>query len=235
MRALSLSFLFLMSSCGLVVSSCGKNSNQSGVASYFCTPDIKLMDALDGRETFLTIGDSISKGYAPELQKLYSTYQVISNSCNGKNSDNGVRYINIWVGHSEHWSYCTLNHGIWNLLPWNNEYDRPWNVGVDQYVADLEYEINVLNQVCDKIMFITSTALPVNYPWNSDSELIELNIAATAKMKTLGVKVCDLHELSLQLTELHEHPERQDDVHFVQEGYEILAQAIKTCFDNYDD
>jgi hypothetical protein len=180
------------------------------------------MDDLDGRNPFLVIGDSISIGYTPFLKKLYPDNQVMHNSCNGKNSSNGAKYVTLWTDHADHFEYCTFNHGIWNL------YDG-WQVSMDQYLDDLTYEASVLSEKCDHVMFITATDVPKGNVYGKDNKIVNLNRQAVKRMNELGIKVCDTYTLSETITDLHL---TTNDVHWQDSAYEMFANKIKECFDN---
>jgi hypothetical protein len=210
-----LTVLFIMS----LLVSCGKEEKSAASCS-------ENMEDLDGRHAYLVIGDSISIGYTHELKNLYPAKQVIHNECNGRNSGYGAANVDRWASHSPTWEVCTFNHGIWDMITY-------FGVSDADYVANLTYEIDVLTASCNKVLFITTTSIPVNNNpvMATEARALELNTLATNLMTSRGVPVCDLHPLSLTMNAERRNAAEQNDVHYTVAGYATLANAVKTCID----
>jgi lysophospholipase L1-like esterase len=186
----------------------------------------RQMDKLNGKPAMLVVGDSISIAYTPFLQEAFPEYQVIHNECNAQHSRNGAAKIKSWVKHSPRWEVCTINHGIWDMVDY-------YHISPEEYVTNLEFEISVLQDRCDKILFINTTSVPVNFdPSEGDEvEVANLNSLASELMANKGIPVCDIHTVSLTINHLRKNANTQDDIHYVAEGTEILANEIKNCIE----
>jgi len=210
----------------LLLYSCGKKEETS-IGDFFCTQENTQMPELDGRDTFLIVGDSISWGYFREMPEYFPENQIIHNPCNGKNSSYGAQYIEKWANHSNKWKYCTFNHGIWNTLPGNNETGYPWNVGDEQYIQDLLFEASILRQSCENVIFINITPIPIGHPTFFNESIVHLNNISKIAMDEIGMVTCDLYNIGLTMEAY-----RSNGVHYNSEGSNIFAQKIKDCFDN---
>lgn len=231
MKVLFILALLILVSCGS--KSGNKESTPSsnyGDSEYERTVpyDFSIMAPLDGREPMLVIGDSISMGYTPALVLLFPDMQVIHNVDNAQFSRKGRALIDGWVAHAPRWSVCTINHGLHDIRPRNS-------TTVEEYVDNLRYELEVLKDNCDKVLFINSTNLPVNIDAVKYRvyDLPVFNQAAEDLMNELNVPVCDLYTLTVGMSSYYVDAELQMNPHFTSEGSYKLAQKIKTCLENF--
>jgi hypothetical protein len=200
-------------------------------ASPECDPLTAEMPELDGRDAVLIIGDSISMNYTDEIHSLMPDFQIMRNSCNGKNTTWGARYIELWVDHADSWAVCTINHGLWNLFNGLNEEGELYNQGTEQYLDDLEYEISVLKTRCEKVIFVTTTSTPILYTAHTTQKVVELNDAAKERMAELEIPVCDIYPVTIGIDHLRQQPESKFDVHWSPAGARLIAEKIKTCIE----
>jgi hypothetical protein len=190
-----------------ILAACGKSEKSSS----------------DTQKIFV-VGDSISIGYTPYIAKQLPESKVVHNFANGRSSSYGVERIKGWAAVESGWDVCTINHGIWD-----SEDVGVHITTITDYVSNLKKEINFLRTVCKKVMFATTTSIPVNAPHITDIEVQERNAAATALMDEMNVPVCDLYPVSQGLDDLRRDANLQNDVHYVGEGYEILASEMVKC------
>jgi lysophospholipase L1-like esterase len=182
------------------------------------------MEALDGRPTILVVGDSISIGYTPTVREEFPDFQVIHNPCNAQNSIFGAVKIKEWLKHSERWNVCTINHGIWDLMR-----SSKYGVSVSNYTSNLRYEVTQLKKVCDVVVFANTTHIPSKATTVARENLNTYNQAAEELMNEMNVPVCDLNTVSNNIVHLHAGYEAEDNVHWNDEGSEVLGRTLTNC------
>ncbi|MBL7666195.1 MAG: hypothetical protein JNM93_13750, partial [Bacteriovoracaceae bacterium] len=97
-----------------------------------------------------------------------------------------------------------------------------WASSIDDYKKNLRFEGEVLKKRCAKVMFISTTSFSPTYEHAFDHEAVERNQAAKEVMTELGIKYCDVYELSKSLV-------RPDNLHFDEASSVKLALRIKQC------
>jgi hypothetical protein len=204
--------------CLFSMVACEKQESKTEEASRGCN-EYGPMEALDGRPAALIVGDSISIGYTPTVKGALSGLQVIHNTCNAKTTRHGVKWIEAWSSHAPSWEFCTINHGLHDVSIKNN-------VPIEEYIENLEIEIQTLQARCNKVLFINTTATPNP---DIDPKIDAFNAAAEDLMSDYSIPVCDLNSVAQGLDHLRVAP---NDVHFVPEGYEILGQAVIDCIND---
>lgn len=216
----------------IVTMACGNGGNESASSDpdYWKRGCIKVpMDPITSPNPILVIGDSISFGYTGPLKPKMADlgYQVIHNDCNGKDSGNGARRINEWVDHSPRWAVCTINHGIWDMLP-------DFGITTDSYVKNINYEVDVLLKKCGKVIFMTTTKIPELYNPTKGSNALaqERTNAVVPTLQAKGVQVCDLYSVSVGMDSLRDLNDGDYGLHFLPSGDEVLAEAVKNCIIN---
>jgi hypothetical protein len=183
----------------------------------------------------LLIGDSISLGYTKEVTALLKGKAEVSRAPgNNRYSAHGLQHVSKWVGNGG-WDVIHFNHGIWDVHMFEEGSDKlVWPLGdkdpatlkrrctQDEYIANLTGILKVLKPASKTVIFATTT------PWTSYGEetkklIVGNNTAATALMKKEGVRVNDLHALSLP----HQGEWLGGDgLHFAPVGYRNLAVAV---------
>ena len=178
----------------------------------------------------LIIGDSISIGYTPVVQKLLAgKVNVIRIPGNGQHTATGLAKLQDWLG-SEKWDVIHFNWGLWDLC-----YHGATDMGARdkasgrQFVPLEEYEKNLrelvkrLKATGAKLIWATSTPVPDGDKGRNPSDELGYNAVAEKIMKENGVAVDDLHAAVLsRLKEL----QLPGNVHFNAKGYEFLAEHV---------
>jgi len=170
----------------------------------------------DDRPDILVIGDSISIGYTPYIQRQLPRFDISHNTCNAMDTANGVRNIAKWVTQRNHWESITFNFGLWDAADWveTSNYD---------YRSNLIKIALMIKLYTDQPMYILTTEVLPGTPNRLNSRVIELNQIATEVMTELGIPVLDLYTYSQKLSALHVDPY---DVHFNERGSKLLAKRI---------
>lgn len=180
-----------------------------------CLED-SITEEIDGRESVLVIGDSISMNYTPEVKNELPEHQVVHTKCNNRNSNYGVLHIQNWLDNNNHWNVCTINHGIHDTF-------YGTNTPVETYKENLRFEIEAMKLKCDKIIFVNTT---ITDNEQANEEIENFNNAAEELMGELEVSVCDLHTTSKSVS--HKRW-LNDEVHFNAEGSKVLAHKLSSC------
>lgn len=202
---------------------------------------------LDGLPRVLIIGDSISIGYTPVVQReLERVAEVIHAPGNNAYSAFGVANARDWVG-SDGWDVIYFNHGIWDVqllegnhlvraptgreprigAPFTNHatlYFTRWQrrATPEEYLRNIEDLLNILEPAAASVIFATTT------PWTTygvETEVLiqQNNASARALMNRRGVLVHDLHALARKnLSRWHS----ADGLHFNEQGNEGLGSAV---------
>lgn len=192
--------------------------------------------------SILVIGDSITIGHTPYLQRelegKYNVYRLETEKGSGKyqnarNTNYTLRNISNWL---ELYSECDIviwNNGIWDSVREDQ---------VDLYPEDASnyrttYEdyrnnlVDIANTIIDsgrKPYFVTTTDIPIAATglFNAGDD-IERNEIAEEVLSDLGINIIDIY--SIGASDLNLHLETFD-VHFKAEGREMQAKTIKEEF-----
>ena len=175
----------------------------------------------------LIIGDSISIGYTPFVQKALSPgVNVEHNPGNGGSTIRGMENIENWIGNKE-WDVILFNFGLHDMVHKDslNKYDLNFKVAVtlDDYRKNLEVIVAKLKGTKAKVFFITTTTVPENAAGRKVEDPAKYNKVALEVMQSNGIVVVDLYASSLII-----HPEnsKPGNVHYTDKGYELLAAPI---------
>lgn len=180
----------------------------------------------------LIIGDSISMGYTkPVVELMRGNADVSRIPGNGQWAGHGLLKIDDWLGDTD-WDVIHFNFGLWDMYGWRymDEERSP-----KAYEARLEKIVTRLKQTDAKLIWATTTpACPAPEVTMLNRFKTEVVISAELEqqyldaarrvMKRHNVQINDLHALVLpRLKELSPKP---DDVHYTQEGSQLLAQQV---------
>jgi len=181
----------------------------------------------------LIIGDSISIGYTPFVKEsLKDKAIVIHNKGNAAHTGIGLKRLDEWLG-EEKWDVIQFNWGLHDLCYRNPESKRQGHrdkvhgkltTPLEQYQANMEELVLRLQKTNAKLLFITTTYVPVNEAGRISGDEDKYNAAALEVMKKYGIKVNDLNKTSREI-----HPKFGKDsgnVHYTPEGYRLLAEKI---------
>ena len=189
--------------------------------------------AANEKERVLIIGDSISLGYTPFVEKALNDRAVIVHSIgNSQDSLNGVKNIDAWIG-SEKWDMISFNFGLWDLCyrrpgPVTQENRDKLNgsiaVPLDEYERNLNLIATRLKSTGAKIIFQSITVVPEQEPGRNSDDVAKYNGAAANVMRLHGIPVNDLQSASEKLPD--DLRESSGDVHYTEKGYEESAKSV---------
>ncbi|MCX6239238.1 MAG: SGNH/GDSL hydrolase family protein [Bacteroidia bacterium] len=182
---------------------------------------------IDKVSNVLIIGDSISIGYTPFVQKaLAPDINLEHNDGNGGSTVRGVDSIENWVGNKQ-WDVILFNFGLHDLVHKDslNKYDVNSKVAVtlDEYRKNLEVIVSKLKETTATIIFITTTEVPENSAGRKVEDPVKYNKVALEVMKKNNIKVVDLYTLSLSV---HPRNSKPGNVHYTDKGYELLSEPL---------
>ena len=188
-------------------------SAKSDASDQFCPK--QSLPAATGQPSILVIGDSISIGYTPTIQKaLGATYDVVHNPCNAMDSTWTRQQIDYWLGSRASFEAITWNNGLWD------------NVDSDP-TSNAKYEAN-LHAIAAKIkaktahpLFVLTTEVLPGTPNQRNADVIQKNAIAVAAMAAEGIPVLDLYVVSQRL--VHVSP---TDLHYTAAGSAALGAAV---------
>lgn len=167
----------------------------------------------------LIIGDSISIGYTPTLTERLTQYKVKRIPVNGSHTRVGVANIDEWLSDHPGWECISFNFGLHDL-----SHNRL--VPIDEYESNLRIISERIKQATPHPVFILTTTSPANETIYKDSDVIAYNEVAIRIMTELGIPMIDAYGASLEIPQLHLHPDLMDDVHYTAEGYRYLGEFI---------
>jgi lysophospholipase L1-like esterase len=183
----------------------------------------------DKVKNVLIIGDSISIGYTPYVQKaLAPTISVAHNPGNGGSTIRGVDSLEVWLDNKE-WDMVLFNFGLHDLVHKDaqNKYDVTGKVSVtlDQYRTNLEKIVAKLKETTAVLVFVTTTVVPENSAGRKVEDPAQYNQVALEMMKKNGIQVIDLYTASQTI---HPQNSKPGNVHYSDAGYELLAAPLVT-------
>ena len=161
---------------------------------------------------YLYIGDSISRGTRPELNKAAAGKALFDGFATSKALDNPflIPSLELFMKQSRKYEAILFNNGL-----------HGWHIKDGEEYFDF---------YCRTLDFLCSTGIPVyvvlttNLPFDKErnSRVETRNRLAIKAAEKFGCKVIDLYSASLEC----EGKYCDDGVHFHCDGYEILAQRI---------
>lgn len=177
----------------------------------------------------LLIGDSISMGYTLEVRaNLAGKANVHRPGQNCGDTRRGLTMLDAWLG-SGRWDVIHFNFGLHDLkyLDENGKYVPPEKgrqvANLAQYEENLGNLVTRLKRTGAKLIFATTTPVPAGTSGRVENDEISYNAVAVKVMKQHGVELNDLHAL---VKPRQSHVQRPRNVHFTQEGYTVMAEAV---------
>ena len=175
----------------------------------------------------LIIGDSISIGYTPFIQKaLAPDINVEHNPGNGGSTVRGVENIEKWIGDKE-WDVILFNFGLHDLVHKDslNNYDVNGKVSVtlEEYRKNLNLITAKLKETTATLIFVNTTVVPENSAGRKTEDPAKYNAVASEVMKENGIEVVDLYAASLLI---HPQNSKPGNVHYTETGYQLLAEPL---------
>lgn len=181
----------------------------------------------DTVKNVLIIGDSISIGYTPVIQKaLAPGINVEHSPGNGGSTVRGVENIEKWIGDRQ-WDVILFNFGLHDLVHKDslNKYDVNGKVAVtlEEYRKNLNLIVTRLKETTATLIFVNTTEVPENSAGRKVEDPAKYNVVASEVMKANGIEVVDLYTAS-QL--IHPQNSKPGNVHYTEKGYELLAEPL---------
>jgi hypothetical protein len=183
----------------------------------------------------LIIGDSISVSYTlPVRLRLEGIANVIRPLENCGSTLMIPEKLDHWLGQTK-WAVIHFNAGLHDLEHVQYENVAPgkqimvpvekgprW-VSIDSYRSNLEKIVERLKKTGAKLVFATTTPVPVGERNRVPEDVALYNDAALAVMREHGVLIDDLNSAVVGSAYRFQKPQ---DVHFDQEGSDILADHV---------
>lgn len=183
----------------------------------------------------LIIGDSISISYTlPVRQRLEGVANVIRPVANCESTLTILEKLDSWLGQTK-WAVIHFNAGLHDLEHVQYEGVAPgkqiivpvekgprW-VSIDTYRSNLEKIVERLKKTGARLVFATTTPVPVGARGRAPEDVVRYNEAALAVMRAHGVEIDDLNAAVLTSAYRFQKPQ---DVHFFQDGSDILAEHV---------
>jgi hypothetical protein len=183
----------------------------------------------------LIIGDSISISYTlPVRQRLEGVANVIRPVANCESTLTILEKLDRWLGKTK-WAVIHFNAGLHDLEHVQSEGAVPgkqvmvpvekgprW-VPIDSYRSNLQKIVERLKKTGARLIFATTTPVPVGARSRVPEDVARYNEAALDVMRKNGVEIDDLNSAVVQSAYRFQKPQ---DVHFYQEGSEILADYV---------
>jgi hypothetical protein len=188
----------------------------------------------------LILGDSISIGYTPIVQRLLAERAVVVRPTNEKGNpencagtNNGVQKIDRWLAlDGGAWDVIHFNFGLHDLKRVNAETSKNSNDPADPHQASPErYEEQLTGIVAKlkatgaRLVWAMTTPVPDGgvRPHRAPDDVVLYNCLALQVMADNRVEIDDLYELVLPRLEELQKPV---DVHFTAEGNEALGEQV---------
>ena len=178
----------------------------------------------------LLIGDSISGGYLAGVQAQLKNAAHVERGSNGGTTISGLENIDKILGDTK-WDIIHFNWGLHDMT-WQRRM-KPEERGIKAYAERLEQLVRRLTQTNAKLVWATTTPWPGNYAYYehrfgeklvySPKQEHQWSAAALAVMKKHDIPVNDLYALLKPELAKYQKP---DDVHFNNEGSQVMARQI---------
>ena len=181
----------------------------------------------------LIIGDSISIGYTPYVrQMLEGKANVVHNEGNAQHTGTGLEKLDEWLGNTT-WDVIHFNWGLWDLC-YRSEQSKVYGnrdkvhgkvtFTPEEYGKNLEQLVLRLKQTNAKLIFATITYIPKGEAGRFFGDDKIYNKVATQIMEKHNIQMNKLNSKSRKIHKKHKKAE--GDVHFMPEGYKLLAKEV---------
>lgn len=188
------------------------------------------------KKRVLLLGDSISIGYTPVVQKKLAEEATVLRPMRGDKPENcsdtvsGTKNIDRWLQiDGGHWDVIHFNWGLHDVKhmsggkPSDSASDPP-NSTVEAYEKQLREIVGKLKATGAKLIFATTTPAPEGAkPYRSNADVQKYNEAALRIMKENNIAVDDLYTF---VKERQDKIQRPQNVHFTAEGSEQLGEEV---------
>ncbi len=182
------------------------------------------------------IGDSISGGYTkPVTELLRGVCNVSRAPDNCGDTRRGLEQLENWMG-DEQWDIIHFNWGLHDLCYRHPEATVYGNrdkvngkisVPLGDYAKNLEALVVRLRRRTTNLIWASTTYVPDGEAGRYQGDDLKYNDAAEQIMQKYGVTINDLHSLTVEFgPEMFTCP---GDVHFSDEGYQVIAKQVAEC------
>ncbi|MBL9213976.1 MAG: SGNH/GDSL hydrolase family protein [Opitutaceae bacterium] len=195
-------------------------------------PKVALVPGTDvaGLPRVLIIGDSISGGYTPIVrEQLRGRANVHRYDENSRDTNYGLTRLDFWLD-AGRWDVIHFNFGLHDLKHVNAAGEMvPVAQGrrvstQAQYEGNLRQIVARLKQTGARLVFATTTPIPVGANGRVAGSELPFNEAARKIMAENGVPIDDLHALAApRLAEI----QKPANVHYTDAGYALLAAQVR--------
>lgn len=181
----------------------------------------------------LIIGDSISIGYTPYVQRsLKGKANVIHAPGNNQGTSLGIQKLSAWIGKKK-WDVIHFNWGLHDLKHVtkagvggknSNDVNDPQQADLETYIANMVKLVAQLKATGSKLIFATTTPYPAGVsPARAPENASKYNEAAIKIMTKNGISVNDLYTAILPHLNKLQKPK---NVHFKAEGSLFLGNKV---------
>jgi len=209
------------------------------LGTLFFLPLLKLEVSEQELPAVLIIGDSISMGYTPLVKQILEGKANVSRP--GENCEStikGVSKLDQWLGDKKY-KVIYFNFGLHDLKHVDPVTKEPSGKAEDPVLTDLSAYAANLTIIAEKLqatgaslIFATTTPVP-EHPgaiFRDPAMPAKYNEVAKEVMKKHHIEVDDLYDFALpQITKI----QTPNNVHFTNEGYEILAKHVVSSISKY--
>ena len=195
------------------------------IASVICT--VNTAQAGCSLPHVLVIGDSISVptiGYFTYAQKYLEGEAILThNKGSALYSAYTLRNLDLYLSIKPFPVFITWNNGLHDISTQDLGHRR---AEMPEYQNNLRAIAKKLLASGARVLFFTTTHVPVHAKYRSESDVIAYNYAARTLMDKLGIPVYYLGGFSVTLASYHLRNEQQDDVHYNEEGNKRLGDFV---------
>lgn len=188
----------------------------------------------DNKPNILIIGDSISIGYFPFIEKAFEgKAAVVHNPGNAQHTGVGLEKIHEWLGNTK-WDIIQFNWGLWDLCYRNPESDNyghldkvngQMTTNLEQYKEQLNAIVKILKTSTNaRLIYVTTTYVPENEPGRHKEDAINYNSAAMEVMRGNGIMINDIYSKSISIHQ--KYCVKNNNVHYTNEGYVEISKLI---------
>jgi len=177
----------------------------------------------------LIIGDSISIGYTPHVQRLLAgRLEVVHHEGNAGDTRRIGERLDAWLAADGDADVIHFNSGLHDIkLPRDGSGHQ---VPLPQYRENLARIVDRLRDTGKALIWASTT--PVIFEWHAaakpfdrgEEDVVAYNAAAEEIVSQAGIPIDDLH--AVMHTAGPDRYLRKDGVHFTDEGYALLAEAV---------
>lgn len=170
----------------------------------------------------LLIGDSISIGYTPEVQKLLAGKANVHRiPANGGPTKKGLEGLKAWLGDGK-WAVIHFNWGLHDL---KSGKDGKKQVSPEDYEKNLRELVRQMKATGAKLIWAATTPVPdaTVTPPRLNSDVVAYNAIARKIMEENQIAVNDLYSFALPLLAEIQLPA---NVHFTSQGSQALAKPV---------